>query len=321
MRRKTIIRAAFVIARMIRRKTFGRTVFLSVAVVLLVLGVVREREAVVAAIARLSGSGLAWSAALALIGLAAQMLSWRAMFTGTEVGHLPLASAGRIYFLGQLGKYVPGGVWAVVAQAELGRDLHISRARSSIVALGALTVLVVVGGVVAVAGLAVGSAGSLRAYWWALLAVPVGLTALTPRVFNRVTALVLGVVRRGAPAPVPTVHAQALLRSSAWAVVMWLAFGAHAWFLAADLGAHGWADAATVGGAFALAWVVGFVVVIAPAGAGPREAALVVALTPVMDAPDALVVALVSRVLMVAGDAAAAAVFARARSQSRQHRP
>jgi len=90
---------------------------------------------------------------------------------------------------------------------------------------------------------------------------------------------------------------------------MWLAFGAHAWVLASRLGADGLRDATTVG-AFALAWVVGFLVVIAPAGAGPREAALVLALAPVMDTPDALVLALVSRVLMLVGDGLVAAISA-----------
>jgi len=80
--------------------------------------------------------------------------------------------------------------------------------------------------------------------------------------------------------------------------------------LGSRLGASGLRDATTVVGAFALAWVVGFLVVIAPAGAGPREAALVLALAPVMDAPDALVLALVSRVLMMAGDGLVAAVSA-----------
>jgi hypothetical protein len=184
-----------------RRKTAVRAAFLLTAVVVLVLTLVRERHAVAESDARLSPSGIALSAALVLVGLAAQMLSWRSMFVGSEVGRLPVATAGRIYYVGQLGKYVPGSVWAVVAQAELGKDHQISRVRSAVVALGALLVLVIVGGVVAAAGLAVGSAGSLRAYWWALLAVPVGVVVLIPPVFNRLVALALRLARRPGPAP------------------------------------------------------------------------------------------------------------------------
>ena len=292
-----------------RRKTVVRAAFLLVAVALLIVTVVRERDAIGAALGRLDPWSVVISAAALLIGLLAQMLSWRSLFAGGEADVPPLRTAGRIYFVGQLGKYVPGSVWALIAQAELGKDHRISRARSAVVALGALMVLVVVGGTIGAAGLAAGSAGSLRTYWWALLAVPVGLTVLWPPVFNRLVALGLRAARRSGPAP--TISGRALLRSSGWAVVMWLAFGAHAWFLAAPLGAAGPRDLATVVGAFALAWVVGFLVVVAPAGAGPREAALILALAPVMGSADALVVALVSRALMVLGDGVAALVFAR----------
>ena len=292
-----------------RRKTAVRAAFLLVAVALLIVTVVRERDAFGAALGRLDPWSVVISAAALLIGLLAQMLSWRSLFAGGEADVPPLRTAGRIYFVGQLGKYVPGSVWALIAQAELGKDHRISRARSAVVALGALMVLVVVGGTIGAAGLAAGSAGSLRTYWWALLAVPVGLTVLWPPVFNRLVALGLRAARRSGPAP--TISGRALLRSSGWAVVMWLAFGAHAWFLAAPLGAAGPRDLATVVGAFALAWVVGFLVVVAPAGAGPREAALILALAPVMGSADALVVALVSRALMVLGDGVAALVFAR----------
>lgn len=282
--------------------------FLLVAVALLVVTLVHEREAAAAALSRLSLSAIAGSGVLVLVGLVAQMLSWRSMFAGSEADVPPIRVATRIYFLGQLGKYVPGSVWAVVAQAELGKDHRISRTRSAVVALGALLVLVVVGATVGAAGLAAGSAGSLRAYWWALAAVPVGIAVLSPPVFNRLVALAMRAARRTGPAPAIT--GAALLSSSGWALVMWLAFGAHAWVLASQLGADGLRDATTVGGAFALAWVVGFLIVIAPAGAGPREAALVLALAPVMDTPDALVLALVSRVLMMAGDGLVAAVSA-----------
>lgn len=295
-----------------RRNKVLRIALLLVAVGLLVVTVVHQGAAIGDALQRLNAFDLALSGAFVLAGLVAQMLSWRSLFSGSEVGVPPIRVSGRIYYVGQLGKYVPGSVWAVVAQAELGKDHRVPRARSATVALSALVVLVVVGGAVSAAGLSVGSASSLRTYWWALLSVPVGIVLLSPAVFNRLIALALRLTKRGGPAP--EISGAAVLRSSGWALVMWLAFGAHAWFLATGLGASGAADAATVTGAFALAWVVGFLVVIAPAGAGPREAALVLALAPVMGAVDAFVLALISRLLMVVGDVVAAGIFARGQS-------
>jgi uncharacterized membrane protein YbhN (UPF0104 family) len=55
-------------------------------------------------------------------------------------------------------------------------------------------------------------------------------------------------------------------------------------------------------GGFAVAWCAGFLLVVAPAGAGVREAALVLVLGGTLARPQAWVVALVSRLLFVVGD-------------------
>jgi glycosyltransferase 2 family protein len=55
-------------------------------------------------------------------------------------------------------------------------------------------------------------------------------------------------------------------------------------------------------GAFAAAWCAGFLLVVAPAGAGAREAALILLLGGVLTGPQATVVAVVSRLLFVVGD-------------------
>jgi hypothetical protein len=55
-------------------------------------------------------------------------------------------------------------------------------------------------------------------------------------------------------------------------------------------------------GAFALAWAVGFVVVVVPAGAGVREAVLVVLLSGSVGHSTALAAALATRLLMTLAD-------------------
>lgn len=283
-------------------------IFFGVALVLLAWSVVTRRDELADALARLSPGSIAVATLLAFLGLGAQMLSWRALLGAT--GPVPpMPASARIYYHGQLGKYVPGSVWAVVAQTELGRAYRVSRARSAVVALGALLVLLVVGGTVAAVGLAVGSPRSLSTYGWALAVVPLGAAVLTPPVFNRVVALALRLLRRG-DEPVRA-DGRGIARSTGWALAMWLLFGLHAMVLVRDLHPGDPARTAAVAtGAFALAWVVGFLVVIAPAGTGPREAALVLALAPVLGSADALLVALVSRVVMVVADAGAAGVAA-----------
>jgi hypothetical protein len=62
-------------------------------------------------------------------------------------------------------------------------------------------------------------------------------------------------------------------------------------------------------GVFALAWVAGFLVIIAPAGAGVREAALVLGFAGVLPGGAVLTVAVLSRVLFVLADLLLAAGF------------
>lgn len=256
---------------------------------------------------RLDAGDVLAAAGWAALGLVAQLVSWRALLA--SAGPVPsFADSADVYFRAQLGKYVPGGVWTVVGQARFGGAHGVSRTRGTVVALGALAVLLVVGGAVAVVGLLAGSPGAVTRWWWLLPLVALGAAALAPPVLDRLLALGLRVLRR--PGDVVEVHGGQVARSAAAALAMWVAFGLHATALVAALRPVTAADALLTTGAFALAWVVGLLVVVAPAGAGAREAALVVALGPLLDRPDALLVALVSRVLMAVLDAAAAGVAA-----------
>jgi len=282
------------------RRSVARIAFSVLAVALLIVTVGRERIALAAAVQQLSVVALLTSTLLVLAGLVAQMLSWRALFAGEGSDVPSLRTSAQIYYIGQLGKYVPGGIWAVVAQSELGLEHRISRSRSAVVALGALAVLVVTGTGVAAALLSITSPGSLWSYWWALPALPVGVCLLMPPVFNRLIRIALRLTRRDGATD--GIGARSLIVSSAWALAMWGFFGAHAWVLADALGGRSSHVALICVGAFALAWVVGLLVVIAPAGAGAREAALVLALGSVLDRPEALVLALVSRIIMVVAD-------------------
>ena len=50
------------------------------------------------------------------------LMGWRVLL-GDLGTRLPAAPASSIFFVGQLGKYLPGSVWTVVAQAEMGARL------------------------------------------------------------------------------------------------------------------------------------------------------------------------------------------------------
>jgi uncharacterized membrane protein YbhN (UPF0104 family) len=99
-----------------------------------------------------------------------------------------------------------------------------------------------------------------------------------------------------------------ILRVAGWAMVAWVCYGGQVFVLARQLGAGGgallWLQCT---GAFAAAFAGGLVLVLAPAGVGVREAALLVLLGSTITAPRATVVAVVSRLLFIVGDLAWAA--------------
>lgn len=270
-----------------------------VAVAIALVLVLRRHGADVARAARSISAPVLGLALLATTaGVAASAMVWRALLTG--LGHrLPLRAGGRVFFLGQIGKYVPGSVWPVLAQMELGRDYGVPAAVSA--AAFALFMVVHLLSAVVVAALALPAAGLVEG-WWALVAVPAVLLLLPPplRLGLRAGGRLL---RRPMP-PLPP--AGALTGAVGWAVTMWACYGVHLWLLARDAGAT--VDAAAAAGVFALAWSAGFVFVVAPAGAGAREAVLLALLGGAAPAGVLLAVALLSRLLGTVADALWAAL-------------
>ena len=245
----------------------------------------------------------AWVPVLA--GIYATFRSWWAALADLG-GSLPQARAMRVFYLGQLGKYVPGTVWPALTQMRLGRDYRVPP--RAVGAAFAVFMLVLVG-----TGLLVGlpvipllGRDAVDEYRWLVLVLPLFALALAPPVLNRAVALALRALGRP-PLPAPLSLA-GVLRVAGWALLSWLCYGVHVYLLARRLGVEGGALLWLQGtGAFAAAFAGGLVLVLAPAGVGVREAALLVLLGSTITAPRATVVAVVSRLLFIVGDLAWAA--------------
>jgi uncharacterized membrane protein YbhN (UPF0104 family) len=300
--------------RRVSPRRAARSGLLLVALVLCAVAIWSERGDLGDALGRLHW----YTVVLAWVAVAVAQVfvlqSWRVLMI--DLGSdLPLPAAARIFYLSQLGKYVPGSVWALLAQVELGREHRVPARRSATVGVLILMLSLAAGLLAALLALPLAGAGLAGRYWWAFAAVPLLLAGLHPRVFNPLLARGFRLIRREPPGE--PLSLAGVGRSIGWALLAWLAYGAQIWLLAGDLGAGGLRLLPLAVAGFALAWAVGLLVVLAPAGAGAREAVLVVVLAPVLNAGAALLVALVSRALMSLGDLvfAGAAVLA-----ARRHR-
>jgi uncharacterized membrane protein YbhN (UPF0104 family) len=283
-----------------RWRGLARTVMLAGFVGAVAWALMARWEAVAPALGRISVVSLGAALAAVLAGILATFLCWRAILTDLG-GRLPVPAGARLFFLAQLGKYLPGSVWPVMMQMELGRDHQIPE-RASGLAVGVF-LLVVVGTGLAVAAATAPLLGpdAVHTYWWLLAGLPLTLLVTVPPVLNRLVALATRLARRP-PMPVP-MTTRGLLAAAGWSLASWLAYGVHVWVLAGELGgAGGLPLLARATGAFAAAWCAGFLMLLAPAGAGVREAALLLLLGGVLSGPQATVVAVVSRLLFVIGD-------------------
>jgi hypothetical protein len=296
--------------RDLTRNPWLRAGLLAVAAGLAVYGLASQWDEVSAALAKLAWYDVAGAVACVLAGLGCMLLAWRALLAGLG-SPLPLPAAIRVMFVGQLGKYVPGAVWALAAQVELARDYDVPRRRSTTASLVGMAVTLVVGLIAAGIMLPLTSADAAGHYWWVLAVTPLAVACLHPRVIKFGLNLALRVLRR--PPLEESVSAAAMARALAWTTLGWLFYGAHAWFLISDFAGKGGGGEGTdkgvhtfalALGGYALAWAIGFLIIFFPGGIGPREVALIAVLAPVMPSGSALVVALASRVVMTIGDLA-----------------
>ena len=162
------------------RDSWLRAGLLAVAAGLAVYGLVSQWTQVHAALAQLACCDVAGAAACVIAGLGCMMLAWRALLA--DLGSpLPLPAAIRVMFVGQLGKYVPGAVWALAAQVELARDYDVPRRRSTTASLVGMAVTLVVGLIAAGVMLPLTSAHAAGHYWWVLAVTPLAAACLHPR--------------------------------------------------------------------------------------------------------------------------------------------
>jgi uncharacterized membrane protein YbhN (UPF0104 family) len=284
------------------RSRWVRWGFLAIASALAAWYVLGNRESLLRAAADLSVTDVVLVVVLGALYVWCTLLAWRAVLA--DLGSpLSLGRAVAVFGISQLGKYVPGGVWNVVAAAEIGAGHSVPRSRSAASMLVAVAVSVASGAAVGAVALPFVSAGALGAWSGVVGAAPAVVVVLAPPVLNRLIALAVRIARRGALEHPMTWGG--LGRAAAWSVAGWLVAGLQLWVLCTGLGLPLTIRTfALATGGWALAWTAGFLFVVAPAGAGVRELVLAAVLAGALPGPAAGLAVLVSRVVLTLVDLA-----------------
>jgi uncharacterized membrane protein YbhN (UPF0104 family) len=250
--------------------------------------------------------GLPMSLAALVFVLAAlftSMLSWRALLTGLG-SPLPVPVAARIFFVGQLGKYLPGSVWPVLAQMEIATAHKVPRHRTAVASVLTMLMALLAGLIIAIIALPL--SGGSTPYEWAFIAAPFLLATLYPKVLTWGFSRLLRLAKR--PPLDHPLGGRAIAISLGWSFVSWICYGFQIWVLAIRVGAPAGKALPLAIGAFAFAWCAGFLVVLAPAGAGVREVIMVAILGAVVGSDPATAIALVSRAVTAVADLVVAGI-------------
>ena len=173
-----------------------------------------------------------------------------------------------------LARYLPGNVFMFAGRLWMSVRQGLEADR--------VTAAMVYEQVLSVAG-ALLTAALLFPFWeyeraltaWSLIAVPLFVALLHPRVFAPLAARVLRIAHRPPLRQVISFRRVCLLL--AWSVGLWLLVGAGAWLTAVALTGVGAAALPQIVVAFALAFVAGMVAFFVPSGIGVREGVLAAA--------------------------------------------
>ena len=136
------------------------------------------------ALTSLEWESVALSLVACLAGSMTSLMSWRAVLADEGYRLSPVV-ASRIFFLGQLGKYLPGSVFVVVLQMELGKRANVPRARTFTTSLAWVGLSLSTGLCVGMTAFPLLSSADHAGLWLLVVVLPFAVIASTPPVLTR----------------------------------------------------------------------------------------------------------------------------------------
>jgi len=274
-----------------------------VAVLGLIAAVWGQADAIAAFDWRADPSALAAAVGLFALAPGLQALTWVSALRRGGAG-APWAPTLRVWARSFLLRYEPSGAVGFAYRVVSRERLEASTPQVLVASAYEQLAAVVAGALVAVAGFA---AAGLRppVLAWALAAGAVAVAvAARPAFLGRWAADRLAA--RGI-SPEVLLDGRVVAGMVGVNVLGWAATGAGAWLVVDALGAR--VDAGLLLGAFALSWLLGVLVPLAPGGLGLREGSLVLSLAAAVGTGVATALALALRLVSFAGELLAAALL------------
>jgi glycosyltransferase 2 family protein len=211
---------------------------------------------------------VAQSALWVFAGYAVLIETWRQTVVAWGE-RLSWGTAARIWFISNLGRYVPGKIWQIGAMSALAREAGVSGVAAvgsslvvNLVNILAACLVVVLAGSRQLAG--PGFVMGLVVFTLAVVAAPWLLPALV-RIVNRIT---------GREVPVPRIPALAIVFAVAGCALAWNLYGIGFRQLAVALFGEAAGRTSAYTAVFTLSYISGYLALFAPGGIGVREGVL-----------------------------------------------
>ena len=253
------------------------------------------------AFAQVDAANLAFSLILGLSGMTIIGSLWVAMLASRSQ-HMRHRTALSWYFTGQLGKYVPGGIWPIVGRAEFAVRNSVPRV-DAYASTGLSLVSTYLAAIVAIA------LGALLTDDHQLIGISLSIALVIGYLAfanERLRLKVITVATRISPVAQSLTDPIRLAKLVLMHLPAWILMSLSTSVTASALGARiGIAEMLFI---TSTSWFVGFVVVGVPGGIGVREAVFTSMAGGIIGVPVAVSLALLSRVVFIAVDVSGAFV-------------
>lgn len=244
---------------------------------------------------------LVLSGALAVLTFAVLIQSWRVILLGWNE-RLEGKDLAEVWFVANLGRYLPGKVWSIAGMIVLATRKGVSGWAAS----AAAVVIQALGLATALAVAAVALPRATSGWNLGMAALLAGGSVLAFTSPHLIAWIGRKVPRLAEVRPLP---ARALAAAVGCSVAGWIGYGASLWSLTAGLGLPATLPLGVATGGFALAYTAGLLALFAPGGLVVREGVLVAVLAPHLGAGAAVALSLGSRVVLTAAELLAATPF------------
>jgi uncharacterized membrane protein YbhN (UPF0104 family) len=231
---------------------------------------------------------------------------WKLIVQGLGMP-LSFRKSYRIFYLSQLGRYIPGKVWSILGLVYLSEKEGVSKVISGASVILQLLLQVVSGIMVFAVTLP---------FWWnlesmaglyvLLIFLPLGLILLHPAFVTRGVNLALRLTGQS-KIELTWGYRYLLGQLGLWGV-FWLINGVAYYFLIRSIGPAPLPQFLVLAGIFAISWVVGFLSLVTPSGLGVMEGALVLLLSFYFPTHVATIIALWTRLARTVLDLVSAAI-------------